>query len=171
MKSLLIPLGTLALGSFGYHMGSPATLKLQGVVRPSRDKRGAREAPEVQLFLGIHGLVPAAPVDTKIYGYLSPLHEMVDIQGPLYLLPALWFSQIRCWKWVGKFSASPQLQPPLNGNCMSHPEWEVPSWVLSPTDSGTKQMIVTVLNHWEGVHFYITRDTWECFIRVHFSDL
>lgn len=59
------------------------------MVRPSRDKTGTREAPEVQLFLGIHRLVPAAPVDTKIYGYLSPLHEMVDIQGPLYLLPAL----------------------------------------------------------------------------------
>lgn len=38
MEYLLVPLGILALGAFGYHMGSPATLKLHGGVRPHRKK-------------------------------------------------------------------------------------------------------------------------------------
>lgn len=40
-----MPLGTLALGAFACQMGNPATLKLQGVVRPYRYKREVLKRP------------------------------------------------------------------------------------------------------------------------------
>lgn len=141
MKHLLLPLGALALRAYGmsYHMGCPATpqvggegckRELQGVVRSYRDKRHNREAPRSNSNFLVSMDWFQEPLQVPKSIDVCFLHEMVDIKGPVCLLPEFWSSQGRCQKWVESFQC-PQLHLPSDGNHMSRPDWEVPSWALS----------------------------------------
>lgn len=118
MKHLLLPLGALALRAYGmsYHMGCPATpqvgregckRELQGVVRSYRDKRHNREAPRSNSNFLVSMDWFQEPLQVPKSIDVCFLHEMVDIKGPVCLLPEFWSSQGRCQKWVESFQCLP----------------------------------------------------------------